>query len=103
LKTKLRFKDNSEFVKVISLNDQNILFALKESVIHRHSKPEDPSTESNPHRFGLPTDNPRRYCRKVEAAPHLHTENKQAQSLSDYAEQDLSEVTKRSPLDMQSL
>jgi hypothetical protein len=103
LKPKLRFKDNSEFVKAISLNSQNILFALKENVIHRCSKPEDPSTESNPHRFGLPTDNPHRYCRKEEAAPHLHTETQQEQSLSDYSQQDLSEVTKRSPLDMQKL
>jgi hypothetical protein len=39
---------------VISLNGQNILFALKENAIHRHSKPKNPSSESNPHRFGLP-------------------------------------------------
>jgi hypothetical protein len=45
---------------MISLNGQNILFALKENANHRHSKPEDPSTESNPHQFGLFTDNPRR-------------------------------------------
>jgi hypothetical protein len=57
---------------VISLNDQNILFALKENVIHQRSKPEDPSMESNPHRFGLPTDNPRRHHRKKEAVSHLH-------------------------------
>jgi hypothetical protein len=30
---------------VISLNGQNILFALKENAIHRHSKPEDHSTD----------------------------------------------------------
>jgi hypothetical protein len=88
---------------VISLIDQNILFALKENAIHQRSKPEDPSTESNPHRFGLPTDNPHRYCRKEEAVPHLHTEKQQEQSLSDYAQQDLSQVIKRSPLDMQRL
>jgi hypothetical protein len=29
-------------VEVISLNGQNILFALKENAIHQHSKPEDP-------------------------------------------------------------
>jgi hypothetical protein len=51
--------DKSEFVEVISLNDQNILFALKSNVIHRHSKPEDPSTEFIPHPFGLPSGNPR--------------------------------------------
>jgi hypothetical protein len=60
---------------VISLNGQNNHFALKENAIHRHSKPEDPSTESNPHRFGLPTDNPRPHHRQEEAAPHLHTED----------------------------
>jgi hypothetical protein len=38
---------------VISLNGQNILFALKENAIHRRSKPEDPSTECNRHRFGV--------------------------------------------------
>jgi hypothetical protein len=43
---------------VISLNGQNIFFALKENAIHQRSKHEDPSAESNPHRFGLPTDNP---------------------------------------------
>jgi hypothetical protein len=37
---------------VISLNGQDVLFALKENAIHRCSKPEDPSTESNPHQFG---------------------------------------------------
>jgi hypothetical protein len=58
---------------VISLNDQNILFTLKENTIHRRSKPEDPRTKSNPHRFGLPTDNPHRHHQKEEAVPHLHT------------------------------
>jgi hypothetical protein len=57
---------------VISLNDQNILFALKENAIHQRSKPKDPSTESNPHRFGLTTDIPRRHRQKEEAVPHLH-------------------------------
>jgi hypothetical protein len=86
LNPKLRFKDNSEFAEAISLNDQNILFDLKENVIHRRSKPDDPSTESNPHRFALPTDNPRQNCWKEEAAPHLHTKNQQEQGLSDYAQ-----------------
>jgi hypothetical protein len=90
-------------VEVISLNSQDILFALKVNAIHLRTKPELPSTESNPHRFELPTNNPHRHCRKEGAAPHLHTENQQEQSLSDYAQQDISEVTKRSPLDMQRL
>jgi hypothetical protein len=38
--------DKSEFVEAISLNGQNIHFALKENAIHRRSKPEDLSTES---------------------------------------------------------
>jgi hypothetical protein len=63
----------SEFVEAISLNSQDILLSLKENVIHRHSKPKDPSTEFNPHRFGLPTDNPRQHRQQEEAAPHLHT------------------------------
>jgi hypothetical protein len=88
---------------VISLNDQTILFALKENAIHRRSKPEDPTIESNPHRFGLPTDNPHQHCWKEETVPHMHTEKPQEQSLSDYTQQDLSKVTKRSPLDMQRL
>jgi hypothetical protein len=66
-------EDKSEFAEVISLNGQNILFALKENAIHRRSKPEDPSTESYPHRFGLPTDNLHRHRRQEKAVPHLHT------------------------------
>jgi hypothetical protein len=60
-------------VEAISLNNQNILFTLKENAIHWHSKPEDPSMESNPHRFGLPTDNFHRDHRNEQAVPHLHT------------------------------
>jgi hypothetical protein len=59
-------------VEGISLNNQNIHFALKENVIHQRSKPKDPSMESNPHRFELPTDNPHRHRRKEEAVPHVH-------------------------------
>jgi hypothetical protein len=62
-------------VEAISLNNQNILFALKENTIHRRSKPEDPSTESNPQWFRLPTDNPHRHRRQEEAVPHMHTED----------------------------
>jgi hypothetical protein len=72
--------DKSEFVKAISLNGQNILFALKENAIHRLSKPEDPSTESNPHRLGHPTDNPHRHRRQEEAAPHLCTEDNKSKA-----------------------
>jgi hypothetical protein len=74
--------DKLEFVEVISLNGQNILFALKENAIHRCSKPEDPSTESNPHRFWLPTDNPRWHHWQEEAAPHLHTEDNKSKALA---------------------
>jgi hypothetical protein len=65
-------KDKSEFAEAISLNGQNILFALKENAIHQCSKPEGPSTESNPHQFGLLTDNPRWHHGQEEAFPHLH-------------------------------
>jgi hypothetical protein len=64
-------------VEANSLNDQNILFALKENGNYRCSKSEDPSTESNPHRFSLSTDNPHRYHRKEEVVPHLHIEKPQ--------------------------
>jgi hypothetical protein len=88
---------------VISLNDQNILFALKENAIHWCSKPEDTGMESNPHRFGLPTDNPRRIAGKRKQFLTCTQEKPQEQSLSNYAQQDLSKVIKRSPLDMQRL
>jgi hypothetical protein len=67
-------------VEAISLNVQDILIALKENAIHRHSKPEDPGTESNPPRFGLPTDNPRQHHRPEEAIPHLHTEDNKSKA-----------------------
>jgi hypothetical protein len=67
-------------VEAISLNGQDNLFALKENVTHRCSKPEDPSTESNPHQFGLPTDNPRQHCRQDEAVPHLHIEDNKSKT-----------------------
>jgi hypothetical protein len=95
--------DKSEFAEAISLNGQNILFALKENAIHRHSKPEDPSMESIPHRFVLPTDNPRGHRRQEEAVPHMPTENSVSKAWANYAQQDLSKVTKRSPLDKQGL
>jgi hypothetical protein len=72
--------DKSMFAEAISLNSQNILFALKENAIHRHSKPEDPSTESNPSRFGLPTNNSGRHRRQEEAIPHLHTEDSKSKA-----------------------
>jgi hypothetical protein len=62
-------------VGAISLNGQNILFALKENVIHWHSKPEDLGTKSNPYRYGLPTDNPHWHHRQEEATPHLDTKD----------------------------
>jgi hypothetical protein len=73
-------KDKSELAGANSLNGQDILFALKENVIHRHSKLEDPSTEFNPHQFGLPTDNPRRHRRQEDAVPHLHTEDNKSKA-----------------------
>jgi hypothetical protein len=73
-------KPKLEFAEVISLNGQNILVALKENVIHRHSKPKDPSTESIPHRFGLPTDNPHRHHRQEKAVPHRHIEDNKSKA-----------------------
>jgi hypothetical protein len=68
--------DKSEFTEVISLNGQNIFFAVKENVIHRRFKPENPSTESNPHGFGHHTDNSHQHYRQEEPIPHLHTEDR---------------------------
>jgi hypothetical protein len=65
---------------MISLNGQDVLFALKENVIHQRSEPKDPSTESNTHRFGHPTDNPRWHRRQEEAVPHLHKENNKSKA-----------------------
>jgi hypothetical protein len=59
---------------------QNILLTLEENAIHQRSKLEDPSTESNPLWFGLPTENPRRHHRKAEAVPHLHTEDNKSKT-----------------------
>jgi hypothetical protein len=59
--------------------------------------PVSPCRESSPHRSGPPTDSPRRRRQKEEEDPHLHTDKKQQheQSLSDYAHQDLSVVTRK--------
>jgi hypothetical protein len=70
----------SEFAEAISINGQDVLFALKENAIHRCSKTKNPSTESNPHRFGLPTDNSHQHHRQEEAIPHLHTENNKSKA-----------------------
>jgi hypothetical protein len=80
LKPKFRFKNKSEFAKAISLSGHDIPFALKENVIHRHSKPKDPNTESIPHRFGLSTDNPRRHRWQEETFPHLHIEDNKSKA-----------------------
>jgi hypothetical protein len=73
LKPKVVSKDISKFAEAKITLIQNILFALEDNTIHQRSKPEDPSTMQNPHRFRPPTDNPRRYRWKEEEAPHLHT------------------------------
>jgi hypothetical protein len=72
--------NKSEFAEAISLNGRNILVALKVNVVHQRSKPDDPNTESNPHLFGLPTDNPRQHHRQEEAVPHLHTEDSKSKA-----------------------
>jgi hypothetical protein len=72
--------DKQVFVEAISLNVQNILYALEENAIHRRSKTKDLSTESNPHQFELPTDNPCRHHRKEEAVPHQHTKDNKSKA-----------------------
>jgi hypothetical protein len=68
------------FAEAISLNGQNILFTLKENAIYQHSKPKDPSMESNSHQFRLPTDNPHQHFQKEETVPHLHTEDNKSKA-----------------------
>jgi hypothetical protein len=65
---------------MVSLNSHNIIFVLKDNAIYRRSKLEDSSMESNPHRFGLPTDNPHRHRRQEEAISHLHTEDSKSKT-----------------------
>jgi hypothetical protein len=65
---------------MISLNSHNIIFVLKDNAIYRRSKLEDSSMESNPHRFGLPTDNPHRHRRQEEAISHLHIEDSKSKT-----------------------
>jgi hypothetical protein len=79
-KAKIMFQRYNRFCGSDFSHGQDIPFALKGNAIHRHSKPEDPSMESNPHRFGLPTDNPRRHHRQEEAVPHMHTEDSKSKS-----------------------
>jgi hypothetical protein len=56
----------------------------------RRPTPVTPSREPNIHRSGPPTVSPRRHHQKEED-PHLYTkERQQEQSLSNYAQQDLS-------------
>jgi hypothetical protein len=38
--------------------------------------------ESNPHRFGLPIDNPHRHRWKEEAISHLHTKDNKSKALA---------------------
>jgi hypothetical protein len=79
-KPKLRFKRYNRVCGSDFSHGQDIPFALKGNTIHQHSKPGDPSTESNPRRFGLPTDNPRWHRRQEEAVPNLHTEDSKSKA-----------------------
>jgi hypothetical protein len=72
LKPKDASKDILDFVKAEITLVQYILFAQEENAIHQRSKPEDPDTVPNPHRFGSPTGIPHRHRQKEEEAPHLH-------------------------------
>jgi hypothetical protein len=72
LKPKDASKDILEFAEAEITLIQYIIFALEENAIHQYSKPEDPSTVLNPHRFGPPTGIPHRHRWKEEEAPHLH-------------------------------
>jgi hypothetical protein len=95
-------RKKSKFAEVISLNGQNILFALKENAIHQHSN------------LGFPVRSPTLIGLDFPLTTLVHIASKrnqfltthrkqQEQNLSNYAQQYLSKVTKRSPLDMQRL
>jgi hypothetical protein len=73
---------------------KHILLALEKNAFLGHSKPTSPNTEHSPHWSGLPTSSPHQHHR-MEEDSHLHTTDIQEQSLSDYAQQDLSIVTKK--------
>jgi hypothetical protein len=66
-------KDISVFAEAEITFVQYILFTLEENAIHQRSKPENPSTVPNPHRFGPPTGTACRHRWKEEKASHLHT------------------------------
>jgi hypothetical protein len=73
LKPKHALKDILEFAEAEVTLIQYILFAIEQNAIQHRSTPKDPSTVSNPHRFGPPTGIPHWHHRKEEDAPHLHT------------------------------
>jgi hypothetical protein len=62
------------FAEAFISHDRHTLFALKESVLLGRPTPASPSREPSAHRFGSPTDSPRRRHRKKEEDPHLHTD-----------------------------
>jgi hypothetical protein len=80
LKPKDASKDISEFAEVEITLIEYILFTVEENIIHQRSKPEDPSTVPNPHRFGPPTSIPRWHHQKEEEARHLHTEDNKSKA-----------------------
>jgi hypothetical protein len=82
LKTKDASKYILEFVEAVISLVQYILFALEENAIHQCSKPKDPNTVPNPHRFGPPTANLRWHRWKEEEAPHLHTGDNKSKALA---------------------
>jgi hypothetical protein len=74
---------------------KHIILTLEKNAIIGRSTPASPSREPNPHRSRPPIDTPRWHCRKEED-PHLHTKDiQQEQSLSDYAQQDLSVMARK--------
>jgi hypothetical protein len=80
MKPKRRFKGYNRVCGSGFSHVHDILFALEENAIHQRSMPEDPSMESNPPRFGLPTDNPYRHRWKEKAVPHLHIEDNKSKA-----------------------
>jgi hypothetical protein len=66
-------RNDSVFAETISLNIQYIPFGLEENVVHRCSKPKNPSKAPNPGWIEPPTGIPCRHRRQEKAAPQLHT------------------------------
>ncbi len=95
------FKRQNIFTEAFHSTIKDIHLTLEVKTSFGNSMPAmGSSTESSSQKPGVPTDTHHRHCRKRETKkPEYHKVTKQ--SFSDYAQQDLSPVTQRPPLDTQ--